>query len=696
MSERHLKLSTDKTNLIVELDAYSKQRNESEAQIKELEIHLETAKTALLDHEKIVDLETKIASLENERSKLEKGKPCNLCGSKEHPLVEKYNKIEVLKSKEELELRKQKVEELTAQKNKLDNTLTEINTQINSIGKRKMEINTEIESTLTKTKKLDLACEIDNPEKISMEQKKLETEISLINNIILTARKLQHQKDEKDKTYQSKNEDFNLLKTKAARLSEKLENLSTEISSLKEHLVSTQKDIDIRNNTLASNLEKHNFKLPAANETTTFIQEVESNIIAFNTKYKALTKLENQISELDIEAKNISKQTLDKQKELETITVDKLQTETKLTQLTTERASILPLEISANTKRTELQNKQVNAKETLEQTKTKLTDLLEQKLKKDSEKESITKDGKKLSSDLETNNSALQNDLKTSIFESKEEVKNALLSKEDKEHFALINQNLESEKTKLDALETQLSQKITAHKKRLNSEIQEDEAIKKQTEDKTKKEVLLKRSGEIKQRFESDNEIKNRNKSVFEEIEKQEKQHQKWVDLIKLIGGSKDAFNTYVQRLTLQNLIGFANIHLYKLNKRYSLKINETYKPGEELNFKLTDHYQTDETRSVDTSSGGEKFLISLALALGLSDLASNTVNIDSLFIDEGFGTLDSNTLETVISTLETLQAQGKMIGIISHVENLKERIPTQIQVSKRSNGVSVVDIVMN
>jgi len=122
--------------------------------------------------------------------------------------------------------------------------------------------------------------------------------------------------------------------------------------------------------------------------------------------------------------------------------------------------------------------------------------------------------------------------------------------------------------------------------------------------------------------------------------------------------------------------------------------MNEKYKAGEELNFNLIDHFQTNQSRYVDTSSGGEKFIISLALALGLSDLASNNVQIDSLFIDEGFGTLDNNTLETVISTLETLQSHGKMIGIISHVENLKERISTQIQVSKKSNGVSVVDIV--
>jgi exonuclease SbcC len=179
----------------------------------------------------------------------------------------------------------------------------------------------------------------------------------------------------------------------------------------------------------------------------------------------------------------------------------------------------------------------------------------------------------------------------------------------------------------------------------------------------------------------------------MEELTKQENVIRKWEQLFALLGGSKAAFNTYVQRLTLTNLIAFANVHLYKLNKRYSLKMKEDFKDNEELVFELVDHYQSDQQRLVDTSSGGEKFLISLSLALGLSDLASHNVEIQSLFIDEGFGTLDNNTLETVVSTLETLQAHGKMIGIISHVENLKERIPVQVKVLKKRNGQSIIEV---
>ena len=210
---------------------------------------------------------------------------------------------------------------------------------------------------------------------------------------------------------------------------------------------------------------------------------------------------------------------------------------------------------------------------------------------------------------------------------------------------------------------------------------------------KTKRDGLSAEKGEIKEAQRKDEEIRNRNQDVYKRVAGQEIIFNIWKDLFGIIGNTKDAFNVYVQRLTLQHLLELANVHLYSLNKRYSLKMNEKYKFGEELNFNLIDHYQTDQVRLVDTSSGGEKFIISLALALGLSDLASKNVKIDSLFIDEGFGTLDTNTLETVISTLETLQSQGKMIGIISHVENLKERIPTQIKITKRSNGVSVVDM---
>jgi DNA repair protein SbcC/Rad50 len=176
------------------------------------------------------------------------------------------------------------------------------------------------------------------------------------------------------------------------------------------------------------------------------------------------------------------------------------------------------------------------------------------------------------------------------------------------------------------------------------------------------------------------------------EIEILEKSNLKWELLDRYIGDSEGKkFSTFAQGLTLLRLIALSNKRLEALSDRYLLdKPNE--KEDDEL--MVIDQYMGNERRSVKTLSGGETFLISLSLALALSDLASRNVKLESLFIDEGFGTLDPETLETALCTLEKLQQEGqKNIGIISHVESIKERISTQIRMQKDSRGFSKIEI---
>ena len=137
-------------------------------------------------------------------------------------------------------------------------------------------------------------------------------------------------------------------------------------------------------------------------------------------------------------------------------------------------------------------------------------------------------------------------------------------------------------------------------------------------------------------------------------------------------------------------LLGLANKHLYKLNERYSLQ----KKQDDSLIIQVIDNYQAGNIRSLSSLSGGETFIVSLSLALALSDMASSGTNMDSLFIDEGFGTLDKSSLEMVMDTLENLQQDGKTIGLISHVDALKERIHTQVQLIKNGNGFSTIRVV--
>lgn len=173
-------------------------------------------------------------------------------------------------------------------------------------------------------------------------------------------------------------------------------------------------------------------------------------------------------------------------------------------------------------------------------------------------------------------------------------------------------------------------------------------------------------------------------------LEKLNKEVQKWSLLNKMIGDAfGNKFSNFAQGLTLQNLLVYTNRRLTKLSDRYLLD-----KPTDDGALMVIDQYQGNSERSVTTLSGGETFLISLALALSLSDMASKNVSLDSLFIDEGFGTLDQETLDIAMTTLERLQSESqKTVGVISHVEALKERITVQIKLEKNAQGYSSIKI---
>ena len=178
----------------------------------------------------------------------------------------------------------------------------------------------------------------------------------------------------------------------------------------------------------------------------------------------------------------------------------------------------------------------------------------------------------------------------------------------------------------------------------------------------------------------SDAQHRQNQQALFDSISAQTAEADIWHRLDGLIGSAKgDKFRKFAQGLTLDHLLQLANRHLARLHGRYVLR----RKPTGELELDIVDSWQGDVTRDTRTLSGGEGFLVSLALALALSDLVSHKTSIDSLFLDEGFGSLDGDTLETALTALDSLNASGKMIGIISHVEALKERIPAQIRVEK-------------
>ena len=196
-------------------------------------------------------------------------------------------------------------------------------------------------------------------------------------------------------------------------------------------------------------------------------------------------------------------------------------------------------------------------------------------------------------------------------------------------------------------------------------------------------EQLFTKINQVNFKLDQDKELRSESNELVKKINHQQQVLGEWSVLCELIGDATGStFSRFAQSITLEFLTDYANLHLERICPRYQLCV------GHELELFIIDTYQADNKRPVSTLSGGESFLMSLALALGLSDLASDKVSIESLFLDEGFGTLDGNTLEIALDALDSLKSEGRMIGVISHVEALKERITTRIQVFS-GNGIS-------
>ncbi|MCF5721967.1 SbcC/MukB-like Walker B domain-containing protein, partial [Pseudomonas syringae] len=194
---------------------------------------------------------------------------------------------------------------------------------------------------------------------------------------------------------------------------------------------------------------------------------------------------------------------------------------------------------------------------------------------------------------------------------------------------------------------------------------------------------------ELRARQSEDQRRQDANQTLALTTAKAYEEWQRWARLEALIGSaSGDKFRKIAQAYNLDLLVHHANVQLRQLVRRYRLK-----RGGSMLGLLVMDTEMGDELRSVHSLSGGETFLVSLALALGLASMASSTLKIESLFIDEGFGSLDPESLQLAMDALDGLQAQGRKVAVISHVQEMHERIPVQIQVKRQGNGLSTLEV---
>lgn len=290
----------------------------------------------------------------------------------------------------------------------------------------------------------------------------------------------------------------------------------------------------------------------------------------------------------------------------------------------------------------------------------------------------------------------LENSFKKALeeneFKNKEEFEKAQLLNEQREELSQLCKNIEEKYTQIKTLKTNTSKKLKEQEE-LNLSDEKLENIKEQLEElQAKIDEVQKTIGSLEKELEINASNIKKHEDKIKELEKKKEEFKVWVKLNEMIGSSQgDKFAKFAQGITLDQLIFLANKHLEILSSRYELQ--RSLDSNKLLEIEIIDSFQGDVIRPVSTLSGGEGFIVSLSLALGLSALASQKISIDSLFLDEGFGTLDANSLELALNALNQLQSSGKMVGVISHVEALKERIPLQIKVEPKGDGTSILNL---
>jgi len=575
----------------------------------------------------------------------------------------------------------------------------------------------ELSVELKKQIEVDTTLQIEKIKLIDQIQLTLQTLLQKRENELLIAkyeddRKKLHENEEcflcgsKEHPYITHKIEFNIDET------------TKQIEEQKDLLIKENKSLKVYENKLLLNNKKAEdclLELDKLNEIkeqieqffkdTHFTVELNSKVILTEEK----ETLEKEIQEINIlrekkDTKQKEKENLQKQYHLLQEQEIQIKSIIKVFEENKNELKVLRIEIETLQKKskvildiddTELFEKNITA--TYSSIQTKYNDSSKELISLNTKEQSLTTQIKELilkqNSDevkseklkVEFEKALIQNDFKT-----QEDFENAILPKEKREELSRLCKNIDEKYNRYKTLQIDTSKKLEIHKKekieiRPFDEVTEELKVLNEKIDEIQKNI-----GSSEKELEINTQNRKKNEEKIKELEKKKENFKVWVKLNDMIGSADgNKFAKFAQGITLDQLISLANQHLTLLSSRYELQRSREQK--QLLEIEVIDSFQGDVIRPVSTLSGGESFIVSLSLALGLSELASQKIAIDSLFLDEGFGTLDEDSLETALNSLNLLQSRGKMVGVISHVEALKERIPLQIKVIPKGDGTSYI-----
>lgn len=652
--------------------------------IEQLEKNKSLAESTVSDKERLLLQSRLIAKYEDDRTKLVADEACFLCGSTEHPYVD--HKVKTSPNEDEAALEKAKAtfQEIVKQFSIAVQEHTKLLEQIS--GKEAYLVREQENLNLLKEAVQFII--IKNSNQPFWKGGVAETLTFLQNEVVIV---------------QDAVKQFELIESEIGLQMQQIIAVSDRLSSANTNsILAQQQKKSIEENIVKAKIALEEFKDKLLSITTDLAQKLSpfgvvysikaaellsQRSLAFLQKQLTLEQEQGKVQELTNRLTGISAS-------LEAGKVEKQNKETTL--------SVLKIGIEENTaKRSEVLDWKFNVIETRNKYKEQIQQASD-----------FTEASNKAFNEAEINFEKLRTSLSSLAFQIENETKllnqvtvllsNAILSLNfssiEAMALAILSQDQVNEiETQAAAISKSLTESLALFKK-LEEELDElvlqdmgeiviNDLIIEASQYKETIKKLSEELGNINAKLLANEQTKATAKTLLLEIEKQFAIKQRWAQLSELIGSADGKkFKAIAQEFTLEYLVALANNYLQNISDRYLLV------PKPDLQLSILDAYQSGSERSVSTLSGGESFLVSLSLALGLSDMAGNRTHIGSLFIDEGFGTLDPDTLDIAINALESLQhSRNKSIGIISHVEALKERITTQIEVVKGKGGKSYI-----
>ncbi|MEM7675735.1 MAG: SbcC/MukB-like Walker B domain-containing protein, partial [Myxococcota bacterium] len=244
--------------------------------------------------------------------------------------------------------------------------------------------------------------------------------------------------------------------------------------------------------------------------------------------------------------------------------------------------------------------------------------------------------------------------------------------------------------TRAEAQQDAADRRLSGHRASASPKMKQAEAEHAATEAESRLEDAVAHLARIDERLRINATAAQTRTELDRRVQDQRHSLDEWSELSAVIGSADGKkLRTFAQGLTLESLLEQANLHLEQLRPRYRLE----RVPKHDMDLMVIDRDLGNESRTLSSLSGGETFLVSLALALSLSTLSARNVRIESLFIDEGFGALDTEALEIALATLDQLQAEGRTVGLISHIPDLAERIGYRVEVRPVGPGTSEVRV---